>query len=87
MHIERRGVELPTILRIGKFRFFFFSNEGKEPPHIHIESEDKYAKFWLEPVRLAKSIGYNAHEINEIRKMVLEHKNLFKERWYGYFGS
>ncbi len=60
---------MPTILRIKNYRFFFFSKEINEPPHIHIESDDNYAKFWLEPVELAKSIGYNARELNEIRKL------------------
>ncbi|MDI6760154.1 MAG: DUF4160 domain-containing protein [Candidatus Brocadiaceae bacterium] len=77
---------MPTVLRIEKFRFFFFSNEGKEPPHIHVESNDKYAKFWLKPVQLAKSAGYNAKELNEIRKLILENADLLKEKWYGHFG-
>jgi len=51
---------MPTVLKIGKFRFFFFSNEGSEPIHIHVESDEKYAKFWLQPVQLARSIGYSA---------------------------
>lgn len=76
---------MPTVLKIGRFRFFFFSNEGSEPVHIHVEFDDKYAKFWLEPVQLAKSVGYNAKELNEIRKLVLENVDLFKEKWYGYF--
>ncbi len=53
---------MPTVLKIGKFRFFFFSNEGSEPMHIHVEPNEKYAKFWLEPVQLARSIGYSAKE-------------------------
>lgn len=77
---------MPTVLKIGRFRFFFFSNEGSEPVHIHVESDDKYAKFWLKPVQLAKSVGYNAKELNEIRKLVLENVDLFKEKWYGHFG-
>lgn len=48
--------------------------------YIHIESDEKYAKFWLEPVQLAKSIGYSAKELIEIRGLVLENLNLFKER-------
>lgn len=76
---------MPTVLRVKNFRFFFFSNEGNEPIHIHVESGDKYAKFWLEPIEIAKSIGYSAREINNIRKMVLENTNLFKERWHDYF--
>ncbi len=77
---------MPTALKIGKFRFFFFSNEGNEPMHIHVESDNKYAKFWLEPVQLTKSVGYSAKELNEIRKLVLDNANTFKEKWYEYFG-
>ncbi len=77
---------MPTVLKVGKFRFFFFSNEGDEPMHIHVESDDKYAKFWLAPVQLAKSVGYSARELNEIKKLVLENTNIFKERWYEHFG-
>jgi len=77
---------MPTVLKVGKFRFFFFSNEGNEPMHIHVESDDKYAKFWLEPVQLAKSVGHSAKELNEIKKLVLDNVNVFKERWYEQFG-
>ena len=76
---------MPTVLKIGKFRFFFFSNEGSEPIHIHVESDEKYAKFWLQPVQLARSIGCSAKELNEIRGLVLENLNLFREKWNEYF--
>jgi len=44
---------MPTVLRIGPYRFFFFSNEGNEPPHVHVERDDNTAKYWLDPVRVA----------------------------------
>ena len=78
---------MPTILRIKKYRLFFFSNEGNESPHIHIESGENYAKFWLKDVALAKSIGYNAKEINEIRAIILENINIIKDKWNEYFSS
>jgi hypothetical protein len=77
---------MPTVLKVGSLRFFFFSNEGNEPIHIHVESDDKYAKFWLEPVQLAKSVGYSASELNKIRKIILENVNIFKEAWDEHFG-
>ena len=77
---------MPTVLRIKGFRFFFFSNEAKEPVHIHVESNDKYAKFWLEPVQLAKSVGYSAKELSEIRNLIVENTTVFKRRWDEYFG-
>jgi hypothetical protein len=57
----------PTIRRIGPYRFFFFSNEGIEPAHVHVQRERMLAKFWLSPVELARSVGFAAHELSEIR--------------------
>ena len=76
---------MPTVARIKGHRFFFFSNEGSEPPHIHVESGSKYAKFWLDPVSLAMSVGYNASELTGLRKLVTEHREQFKEQWDEYF--
>jgi hypothetical protein len=49
---------VPTILREDGFRFFFFSLDRQEPPHVHVEFAEKYAKFWLNPVSLARSWGF-----------------------------
>ena len=76
---------MPTILRIDGFRFFFFSNEGFEPAHIHVESGDGYAKFWITPIVLASSSGYNSTELNKIRKLTVENEELFLEKWNEYF--
>jgi len=47
---------MPTVLRHGGHRFVFFSNEGNEPPHVHVETAENHAKFWLDPVALVKSV-------------------------------
>ena len=78
---------MPTVLRVNKYRFFFFSNESSEPLHIHIESGEKYAKFWLEPVELDKSIGYNAKELTEIRRLVTDNTVEIKRRWHEHFNN
>ena len=78
---------MSTILRGGKYRFFFFSNERGEPRHIHVESGDNYAKFWLEPLDLAKSVGYKDIELVEIRKLIQENIIILKASWDAYFGS
>ena len=76
---------MPTILRIEGFRFFFFSNEGREGPHVHIESGENYAKYWLKPVVLAKSFGYHPAELSYLRKLVAINQELFLEKWHEYF--
>jgi hypothetical protein len=78
---------MPTVLRVKGYRFFFFSLEGQEPPHVHIESAEKFAKFWLTPVSLAKSRGFRSGELTEIQRIVEENRNLFEERWHEYFGN
>jgi Domain of unknown function (DUF4160) len=78
---------MPTVLRISGFRFFFYSLEGSEPPHIHIEDGDKVAKFWLDPVNLAESHGFRAHELNRLRALVIEHRLALLEAWNGFFGG
>jgi len=55
---------MPTVIRVGRFRFFFYSNDRAEPPHIHVEAGNAVAKFWLYPVRLAGSRGMAPHELS-----------------------
>ena len=76
---------MPTVLRIGRFRFFFYSNENQEPPHVHVKAADNEAKFWLEPVRLAFNHGYRSRELNEIERLVKDNKAALQEAWNGYF--
>lgn len=78
---------VPTVLRLKGFRFFFFSNEVNEPAHIHVESDDKYAKFWLEPVQLVKSVGYDARELSEIRRLINRNLSVLRRSWDEYFGK
>ncbi len=75
----------PTIQRIGPYRFFFYSNEGFEPPHVHIQEGRKLAKFWFEPMRLARSAGFSAREINVLSGLVQEHESEFLEAWNDFF--
>jgi hypothetical protein len=72
------------VLRVGGTRFFF-SNEGLEPPHIHVESGGYYAKFWLRPITVARSVGYNARELRKLRELVEEHRDLIEAKWHEYF--
>ena len=75
----------PTVKRIGPYRFFFFSNEGGEPPHIHVQRDRKLAKFWLEPVRLARSTRFAAHELSDVQALVRDNEVSFLEVWHEYF--
>lgn len=77
---------MPTILRIGPYRFHFYSREPNEPPHIHIERDDLECKFWLEPVSLAKNYGFPSNELNKLAQLVENHKNKLQEAWEQFHG-
>ncbi|MSU49235.1 MAG: DUF4160 domain-containing protein [Opitutus sp.] len=64
---------MPTVLRIGPYRFHFNSREGNEPPHILDARDDYEAKFWLQPIALAANHGFGDAELRKIRTHVEEH--------------
>ncbi len=49
---------MPTVLRIGPYRFSFYSHEPNEPPHIQVDRDNLSAKLWLDPVKLARNLGF-----------------------------
>lgn len=77
---------MPTVLRIGRFRFYFFSNERGEPSHIHVKAGGDEAKFWLEPVELAANYGFNGRELHEVERLVGEHVPDLLEAWHEHLG-
>lgn len=56
---------MPTVLRWNGYRFYFFSNERSEPPHIHIDKGGHSAKFWPSPVGLARNFGYPDRDLSK----------------------
>ena len=77
---------MPTVLRTGPYRVYFYSHEPNEPPHVHIDRDDLSAKFWLGPVVLARNLGFSARELRKIERILTEHEQELMEAWYGYFG-
>lgn len=78
---------MPTVLRRGPYRFYWYSHEPGEPPHVHVDRDSRTAKIWLEPIVLARNIGFSAHEIRVISGIVEAQQAEFLEAWHGYFGS
>jgi Domain of unknown function (DUF4160) len=77
---------MPTVLRVGRFRFFFYSNEGQEPPHIHVRAGEDEAKYWLDPVQIAGNYGFSGRELSEIERLVVQHRTEFLEEWNEHLG-
>jgi hypothetical protein len=76
---------MPTILRDRGFRFFFYSNENSEPPHVHVSKDDAEAKFWLDPVREAYSEGFTKPQLRFIKEIIRDNKSLFINSYNAYF--
>jgi hypothetical protein len=75
---------MPTIARVGPYRVFFYSNEGFEPPHVHIERDECVAKFWLATVDLANNYNFKAHELSKLQQLVLEYRQEWLEKWHEF---
>ena len=82
-----RRLPVPTILRRGPYRFFFYSSDRDEPVHVHVERDDNLAKFWLQPVRLQRNTGFRQAEIIRVARIVEEHRLGILEAWNEYFGG
>jgi hypothetical protein len=78
---------VPTLLRVGPFRFYFYSHEPNEPPHVHVDRGSATIKVWLDTLEVAKSRGFRAHEIGGVVALVGEHRLEFLEAWHEHFGS
>lgn len=78
---------MPTVLRIGAYRFFFYANKNGEPHHIHVQREVFLAKFWLKPVLLSSSVGFSAQELRKLHGLVEENQQIFVEAWNEFFIS
>ena len=80
---------MPTVLKTAGFRFFFYSNEGDplEAPHVHVAAAGKIAKFWLNPVELARSKNLRSSEIGTLQRLVEQNRDAFLEAWNAHFYS
>jgi hypothetical protein len=77
---------MPTVLRMGRFRFFFFSNEGQEAPHVHVKASNNEAKFWLDPIELVVNYGFNGRELTMIRHILEDYREDLLEAWHEHLG-
>lgn len=78
---------MPTVLRWGPYRAFFYSNEGNEPAHIHVRSGDKEAKFWLHDLTVVTNAGYPQHEVGDIIRHLKVNRDLLLKAWNEHFGA
>ena len=77
---------MPTVQRIRGFRLYFYSHEPNEPPHIHIDKAGASAKLWLEPVGVARNMGFSPRELAEVVLLVEQTRVALLEAWHEFFG-
>ncbi len=76
----------PTIFRAGPYRFYFFSREEARP-HVHVQSPEGEAKFWLEPsLELAKNYRLGDSDLQRIKRLIEEHEDEIRAAWQRHFG-
>ncbi len=78
---------MPTVFRWNGYRFYFFSNEGQEPPHVHIDKSGCTAKFWLGDVRLERNVGFSNRQIAALSAKIVEEQSQLLEAWHAHFGD
>ena len=78
---------MPTALRWGAYRAYFYSNEGDEPAHVHVRAGDKEAKFWLEDMTVAVNLRFRPHELRAIIRKLREHREELMAAWDDHFGN
>ncbi|MGD9921237.1 MAG: DUF4160 domain-containing protein [Pseudorhodoplanes sp.] len=78
---------MPTIHKWDGYRAFFYSNEGNEPPHVHVVKAEHEAKFWLSPLVLAVNTGFPNRELTTISEELISQEESLLKEWDDYFGN
>ena len=78
---------MPTVIRSGPYRLFFYSGDRGEPRHVHVERDNHVAKFWLDPVTLERSGGLRRVDIRRMRRLVEDNRTILVEAWDDSFNS
>jgi hypothetical protein len=78
---------MPTLLRVGPYRFFCYAGDRDQPTHVHIERNSSEAKFWLTPVRLQFNKGFSSNEINRLQTLTEDNQQQLLEAWHDFFNG
>ena len=72
---------MPVILRVKGYKFWFYEADLAEPPHVHVGKEGKSAKYWLDPVSLARAGRFKHVELREIERIIAENLAFILTAW------
>ena len=78
---------MPSIRGIsGPYRLFFVSFDCQEPKHVHVQRERRVCKYWMEPIALASNHGFSPVELNTVRRLLHDNRDLILEAWDEHCG-
>lgn len=78
---SRQGDSVPAVHREAGFVFYFYSEEGNEPPHVHVDKGDGTAKFWRDPVRLVWAEGLKVSELGKALRIAEREQGKLLAKW------
>jgi len=79
---------MPTALRVGSYRFYFYSYNCGEPRHMHVDRDNRSAKFWLDPdVSLANNYGFKRKELRKIERIIRDNLERSRDEWDAFCHS
>lgn len=76
---------MPTVLRWRGHRFYFYSSDRDEPPHIHVDHSGRTLKVWLVTLKLAYNDGFSLREVTAIMAAIDQNRARLLEAWRDYF--
>ena len=78
---------MPEIFRTLGFVFFFYSNEGQVPIHVHVRKAGGFAKFWIDPIELEFSQGMKSSDIKQAEDLIIDNLEIINKKWNEIHGS
>ncbi len=73
---------MPVVLRVNGYKFFFYQADlANEPPHVHVNKEENEAKFWLDPVRIAREGRFRKSDLRDIEHIIEENLKFLLNAW------
>ncbi len=79
---------MPTALRAGPYRFYFYSYDCDEPRHMHVDRDSNSAKFWLDPqVSLHANHGFSRSELRQLEQLARENARALRSKWDEFCGG
>lgn len=83
---------MPKVFTADGLDYFFCSNEGHKPMHVHVrkgraDSPEAEAKFWIDPTIEDYVDGFSKAEERRIRTTIAQRRAEIITAWHQHFGQ